>query len=340
VRSFIAHASSGDYVQAVALVTSRLHAGVPAEPIVADLLARALDQVGEGWQKDELSVASEHLVSGAAEAALQALASEVPAPPGGVPVISACAEGDFHATAAHMFAQILRFRGVGTDFLGASTTAAHVAESLEGHRRAALVVSCHMAMFLPGTISLVNAGHAAGVPVLVGGRAFGYGAELALRLGADGWAPDADEAVEILGSWQRKRPSVSAVPIRPDRAATELSHRAAQLTTVVLAELVGRSPLSGFDARRLDQAREYLGCVVRSIATAQLVDDARVLLDFLDWLAEVLDARHIPRDVLVDGVGSLVPLLHAVSAEAGRLGELGLEHLSAAPGPSQGRAPT
>jgi methylmalonyl-CoA mutase cobalamin-binding subunit len=273
------------------------------------------------------------LVSGAAEAALHALAGKAPASVTGAPVIVACAEGDFHATAAHMFARILRCRGTGSDFLGASTTAEHVAESLEQEQpNVALVVSCNMAMFFPGVINLVNAGHAADVPVLVGGRAFKYGSEHARRLGADGWAADVDGAVEILGPWRRQKPSFSAEPILPGRATTELRHRTNELTATVLDDLFERLPiLLGFRSRRLEQAREYLAYVVRYVAAAQMVDDARVLVDFLDWLGEVLDARNIPRELLVEGVRSLVPLLDAVNAEAGRIGEAGLGHLAAEP---------
>jgi hypothetical protein len=183
------------------------------------------------------------------------------------------------------------------------------------------------------TRRLVNAGHAAGVPVLVGGRAFKYGTEHALRAGADGWAADVDGAAEILGSWRRQKPSFfSAVTILPGRATTELRHRSNDLSTTVLDDLFERLPiLAGFSARRLEQAREYLAYVVRYVAAAQMVDDDRVLVDFLDWLGQVLDARNIPRELLVEGVRSLVPLLDAVSAEAGRIGEAGLSHIGAAP---------
>ncbi len=138
---------------------------------------------------------------------------------------------------------------------------------------------------------------------------------------------------QILGSWRRQKPSFfSAVTILPGRATTELRHRSNDLSTTVLDDLFERLPiLAGFSARRLEQAREYLAYVVRYVAAAQMVDDDRVLVDFLDWLGQVLDARNIPRELLVEGVRSLVPLLDAVSAEAGRIGEAGLSHIGAAP---------
>jgi methanogenic corrinoid protein MtbC1 len=65
VESFIDRALTGDYTQAVQMVISRLDVGIPEEPIITDLLAAALRQVGDRWQREELSVASEHLVRGA-----------------------------------------------------------------------------------------------------------------------------------------------------------------------------------------------------------------------------------------------------------------------------------
>jgi methanogenic corrinoid protein MtbC1 len=70
VESFIDRALTGGYTEAIQLVISRLDVGTPEEPIITNVLAAALRQVGDRWQRDELSVASEHLVSGAAEAAL------------------------------------------------------------------------------------------------------------------------------------------------------------------------------------------------------------------------------------------------------------------------------
>jgi len=126
---------------------------------------------------------------------------------------------------------------------------------------------------LPGAIRLVNAGHAAGIPVLVGGRAFKYGTEHALRVGADGWAADVDAAVEILGSWRRQKPSFSAVPILPGRATTELRHRSNELSTTVLDDLLDVYQYCRVLAPSARAGREYLSYVVRYVAAAQMVDD-------------------------------------------------------------------
>jgi methanogenic corrinoid protein MtbC1 len=323
VEAFIGHALAGAHDQAVALALSQLDDAVPEELVITELLAPALRQVGERWQANELSVADEHLVTSAAEASLYALANEARPETGGSPVAVACAEGDWHAVAAHMFAEVLRSRGLATTFLGASTPAEHVTRFLERHRHGALVVSCNLAIFFPGVAALVDAAHVVGVPVLAGGRALRTN-QCAHLLGADGWAPDAGSSIEVLASWHQRTPPVRTTPARLDAAAIELDLRADELGAAAFIDLSKHfRAMSSYSMRQLAQTRQDLVYIVRFVAAAQLVNDSSVLTEFLEWLAYVLSARRVPRSALVAGLEALAPLLRQVSPQAGELAEVG-----------------
>jgi methanogenic corrinoid protein MtbC1 len=329
VEDFIDYALAGAANQAAELAIAQLDAGVPGDVVIADLLVPAQRHVGELWYRNELSVADEHLVTNATTSALYALAREAGPETGGDLVVVACAEGDWHAVAAQMFAGALRSRGLRTTFLGASTPAEHVARFLERQRPAALAVSCSLPLHFSGVARLADAAHGAGVPVLTGGRALQSGPRRAQLLGADGWATDVDGAIELLRSWRLRAPSIRTTATSLNMAALELDVRAGELAGAAFDGLAERFPaMASYDARQLTRTRESLVYIVQFVAAAQLVDDVGVLTEFLAWLVGLLGVRGVQRHAVVASLGLLSPLLDQVSADAGSLGNAGLRYLA------------
>lgn len=329
VSTFLDLALLGQSRDAVAITLELLDAGVPEDEVIGDLLAAAQRQVGEGWQQNLLSVADEHLATGAAESALHALAAATPAPAETGLVVVACAEGDWHAVAAHMIAEQLRARGVPVAFLGASTPADHVASFVARHRPAALAVSCNLPLFYSGVARLADAAHASGVPVLAGGRALRAGGARAGRLGADGSADDVNDAVATLAAWGQQPPAVLECATVLDADGLELQARADELGASAFHDLADRFPaMSGYDDRQIARAGEDLVFIVRFVAAAQLVDDDLVLTEFLDWLTDLLAARGVPAAAVAAGLEVLQPRLAGVSPAAGMLGDRGIRHLA------------
>jgi methanogenic corrinoid protein MtbC1 len=329
VDGFLDSAVVGDTRRAVRLALDLLDQGVPEDVVISGLLAGAQRSVGDRWHRNTATVADEHLATGAAESALHALASAMPRHSHGGLVVVACAEGDWHAIAAHMFSEQLRSRGVNVAFLGASTPVEHVASFLERHRPDALAVSCNLPLFFRGVARLTAAAHDLGVPVLAGGRALGTSPSRALLLGADGWAPDVDDAMSILEGWRSTEFRPDSAPIQLDPIALALDANAERLADAAFDDLVQRfPPMADYDQRSLDRTREDLAFIVRFVAAAQLVDDESVLTTFLDWLDVLLESRGVPTRAIVGGLESLQPLLDAAGDEPGRLGRLGVSFLT------------
>ncbi len=327
--AFLDLALVGNARQATRVALELLDSGVPEDVVIADLLAAAQRQVGDRWQRDELGVADEHIATGVSQTALYALADAAASPSVTGLVVVACAEGDWHALPAHMFAEQLRANGVTVAYLGASTPADQVARFLGRHRPEALAVSCSLPLFFEGVARLADVAHRVGVPVLVGGRALEDRPAAALRLGADGAADNIADALEILNRWRDKDTPVSVDPVQLPPDAVHLGSRALELADGAFDDLARRfTAISTYDTTQLTRTREDLAFIVRFIAAAQLVDDPVVFTDFLDWLAQLLDARGVPMAALAAGLQSLQPLLSLVSLGAGRLGDIGLRHLT------------
>ena len=329
VGAFLDLALVGNARQATSVALELLDSGVPEDVVIADLLAAAQRQVGDRWHRDELGVADEHIATGVSETALYALADAAASPIATGLVVVACAEGDWHALAAHMFAEQLRANGVTVAFLGASTPADQVARFLGRHHPEALAVSCNLPLFFEGVARLADVAHRVGVPVLVGGRALDGHPGAPLRLGADGAADNIADALEILTCWRENDTPVSVDPVQLAPEAVELESRAVELADDAFDDLARRfTAISTYDTTQLTRTREDLAFIVRFIAAAQLVDDPVVFTDFLDWQAQLLAARGVPSAALVAGLQSLQPLLSLVSVGAGRLGDMGLRHFA------------
>jgi diguanylate cyclase (GGDEF)-like protein len=212
LQPYLADAVLGQRQSAIRLAFDLLDKRVHSDAIVEGLLAAGQREVGDRWQRNELSAADEHLATGVAAAALDALSGEAGVRSERGLTVVTCAEGDWHSLAAQMFGEALRTHGIGVMVLGASTPPDAVADFLARSGGDSLAISCSLPVFFHGAARVADAAREQGVPVIMGGRAFGVDARLARRLGADAWAPDAEQAARILTSWADTPPDVDAEP--------------------------------------------------------------------------------------------------------------------------------
>jgi len=328
VEPYLDDALTGNRTGGVRLTLDLLDHHVPHEQIVVGLLAAAQREVGERWQRNELTPVHEHLASGVTAAALDALAGETSrVDVSGLTVVS-CSEGDWHSLAAQMFGESLRSHGFGVKVLGASTPVEAVSDFLGRSNCDAFAVSCSLPVHFPGAIRLIDVAHAHGIPAIVGGRAFGVDSRRAQHLGADAWAPSAHEAASILAGWRSSRPIVNPDPVPMDAVAAQLFAVADQLGGDAMQALTGFFPaMAAYDAIRITRTREDLVHIVQFIAASLASADDTVFLEFLTWLQDLLARRGVPTQALVAGLDALRPGVGQVDDGAGRLLDAGRELL-------------
>jgi methanogenic corrinoid protein MtbC1 len=312
VERFVGHLAVRDRRSAVRQALGWLDAGASVQDLVQDLLAPAQAEVGRRWETNQWSVADEHAATAITDAVLAALAWRIGAAEDQGHVVVTCAEGEWHSLPARMVAEMLRAHGWLVTFLGASTPAEHLRRFVDEVGAVGVVVSCSVPIFLGGALRSVQAVQSAGVPVLVGGRAFGPDDLRARRLGADGWAPDADGAAQLLGDWRGKQPAVGKRPAGTrDAEPLELEAARAELLEAAMSELFLRfPPLAGYSEGQLARTREDLGYILQFLEAALLTDDPRLFLDeFLPWLTGVLTSRGLHSGVVAVGLEALGAVL-------------------------------
>lgn len=313
LEQFLGHLASRDRIAAARQAFGLLEAGLTVQDLVLGLLGPAQAEVGRRWETNQWSVADEHAATAISDAVLAALAWQADTRDDQGQVVVTCAEGEWHSLPARMAAELLRLQGWQVTFLGASTPADHLRRFVAEVRPAGVLISCSVPIYLAGAHRSIQAAHAAQVPALVGGRAFGPDDLRARRLGADGWAPTAIAAAQFLTAWAQQPPQVDdrTSPDPSDREHLELAAERPQLVQAALNQLFLRfPPMAGYSRAQLERTSEDLGYILQFLEAALLTNDPRIFLaEFLPWLTRVLTARGLPAEVVPIGLEALEAVL-------------------------------
>jgi methanogenic corrinoid protein MtbC1 len=299
-KEYFDHLEHPDVRAGAAIVARLLDAGEPIATVVEEVLGPAQLEVGRRWQTNEWSVADEHAASAVTETALMVAAAMRTRgiDPACGAVVLACAPGEWHTIPLRMLSEVLAEAGFDCHFLGGSVPASHLRRYLDKVRPVALALACTSPVNLDGAAAAIVVAHAAGVPVLAGGRGFGSDDQRARMMGADGWTDKPAGAVELLTRWaeSRKGPELHAGHGVAD-ALNDVDLGA--IRGDVVARLLAQFPqLSGYTAEDWVRTRDDVDLTIGfALMAARLCDD-RIFTDFVAWLGGVHAARHVPPAVL------------------------------------------
>ncbi|MEU3464333.1 cobalamin-dependent protein [Streptomyces sp. NPDC006733] len=317
-QDFFTALADMDEYRATELVQRAADSGLTPQQILLQVIAPAQALVGEEWAAGRFTVAREHAATAISDRAIAALSRHRPAAVRGTRgrVTVACVDGEWHALPARLVAETLQLRGWHVDFLGAHVPTAHLIAHLHATGPDAVALSCSLATRLPAAHATITACQAAGVPVLVGGAAFGTDGSYAHLLGADAWAPDADSAAARLEepaplqlTYADDGDLFGALPHLADQEYTLLSRSRRQLTEQTMTGLRDTVPaMSAYTEQQREHTREDVGHIVDFLIAAVYVDRAQVLCDFLTWTSAILEARNVP-------ARSLLAALDIIAAE-------------------------
>ncbi|MEU5824765.1 cobalamin B12-binding domain-containing protein [Streptomyces sp. NPDC047803] len=301
---------------ATGLVLRMLDEGVHAESVLLDVIAVVQGRVGEEWAGNRLSVAQEHAATAINDRAVTAVSmhcgAHTAATRGRITV--ACVDGEWHALPARLLAEVLKLRGWRVDYLGAQVPTPHLISHLHNTRADAVALSSSIATRLPTAHAVITACQAIGVPVIVGGAAFGPEGRYAKLMGADAWAPNARAAAERLISSPLRPPlpdhqQLNDLPHLADQEFTMVTRASATLVQTVFAELENSFPaMRDYDDAQRERTAEDLAHIVEFLATALYLDDDELFTWFTTWTAEILRARGVPAH-------SLLPALDLLTRE-------------------------
>jgi MerR family transcriptional regulator, light-induced transcriptional regulator len=301
---YLARLEASDETGAVVVALAALDGGHDAEAVLLDVVAEAQREVGERWAAGSWTVVQEHVATHISERVVAAVSRHRPAPaPTGIGRIAvACLDGEWHGLPARLLAEVLAHHGWEVAFLGSSVPASQVAVHLNTEGPDVVAVSSSLASRLPAARRMVEACRASGTPILAGGPAFGPDGRWARAVGADGWAPDARAAAELLAGPELGGDD-SGVTV--DDASREeqafLFACRAELVAGVGSRLRNEPPG--------EELADDLGHLVDFLAAAVYVGDPTLLARFLHWISSVTVARGLTADEAGPAIEELVARL-------------------------------
>jgi methanogenic corrinoid protein MtbC1 len=165
------------------------------------LLAPSLREIGARWERGNASVAQEHLATELVISIMSTLVARLD----GRPIVAHLAvlagtDGELHAIGLRMVNDFLEADGWEVQYLGALTPGPDLERYVRAVEPDVVGLSTTLTTHLPATRAIVAALKRLPTPpfVLVGGQAYGGNSAVALSLGADAFAADAQEASRIL----------------------------------------------------------------------------------------------------------------------------------------------
>lgn len=304
VTDYLHAVRHGERSDAIAIAVGLLAIGVNPETIITDLLARAMREIGLGWQEGTWSIALEHRASTITESVLQTLTDTALLAPGAVPeesrgrAVVACSEGEWHTLPGRMAAELLRLRGADVSFIGPSVPGGELAAMLDYDPPVAVAITCSMPMSLTGTWRTISSLRALGMTILCGGRGFGPEGRWGLALGADIWAVDFATGADLLLDALAAPAPPPRAPVGAPDVVEEIRILQRQHEILVEAALaISDWPDPGDSDPALRSAREDLSSTLRVVAAATLVGDPAIVVDHAEWYSFLSAARGRPRSL-------------------------------------------
>lgn len=199
-REYFRTVLRGTRMEAMEIINRAIDEGVTIDNIYLEVFQRSLREVGRLWQIKKLTVAEEHYFTAATQLIMSNLYPKIfTGAKKDVKLVAACIGNELHEIGIRMVADFFEMNGWNTFYYGANTPIPSLINMVDELRPELLALS---ATLLPhvehiekiiGNIRESNKG----VKVLVGGYPFNVDKELWQKIGADGSAGDAREALVV-----------------------------------------------------------------------------------------------------------------------------------------------
>jgi methanogenic corrinoid protein MtbC1 len=164
--------------ECVAILEELVKTNISIEDIYTQLFQRSLYQVGEYWELNKISVATEHMATAITENLMIRLQPKIfSTQRTGKKAVIACVANEYHQVGAKMVADIFEMNGWDGYFIGANTPLRELIRFLESKNPDLVGLSLSIFFNLPelkNTVAKIRE-RFPNMPIMVGGQAFRWG---------------------------------------------------------------------------------------------------------------------------------------------------------------------
>ncbi|MEO8452110.1 MAG: cobalamin-dependent protein [Gemmatimonadota bacterium] len=184
------------------IVLDAVERTMSVQDIYLRIFQRAQYEIGRLWQTNMINVAQEHYCTAATQLIMSQLYPRIfSREKTGGTLVATCVSGDLHELGIRMIADFFELAGWDTYYLGASTPASSVVQTVIDRGADLLAVSATITYHVAQVEALVGVVRATpacnGVRILVGGYPFNLSPDLWKTVGADGYARDAETVIAV-----------------------------------------------------------------------------------------------------------------------------------------------
>lgn len=183
------------------MILQAVQAGTNIKDLYLHVFQPTQWEIGRLWQLNQISVAQEHFCTAATQMIMSQLYPYIfSGEPKNKRIVVACVGGELHEIGARMVADFFEMSGWDTCYLGANTPGGDLQRTVNERRPDVVALSATMTFHVSRVAQIIQEmrqGLDRPVRILVGGYPFNLSGELWQRVGADGYAADAESAVYV-----------------------------------------------------------------------------------------------------------------------------------------------
>ena len=193
----------GNREYALKLILNQVKAGVPVKEMYVQVFQPVQYEIGRLWQTNKISVAQEHYCTGATQLVMSQLYPYLfSGEKKSRKMVMTCVPGELHEMGARMVTDFFEMSGWDTYYLGANMPSESVVKYIIETKPQCLAISATMTFHVSAVEELIRLIRTApGIPsdlkILVGGYPFKVAEGLWKNVGADGYAQNATDAIEL-----------------------------------------------------------------------------------------------------------------------------------------------
>lgn len=159
-------------------------------------------ETGRLWQMSKITVAQEHFITAATQMIMAHLYPYLFSNTNrGNGIVVSCINGELHEIGARMVADLFEMEGWNSYYFGANTPQSSLISALSIYKPAVLAISATMTFNISAVTELIQSikskPETKDIKILVGGYPFKLAENLWHRIGADGFAEDAVQAISL-----------------------------------------------------------------------------------------------------------------------------------------------
>lgn len=184
------------------LILDAVAQGVSVKDIYLHVFQPCQYEIGRLWQMNQISVAQEHYCTAVTQLVMSQLYGYMfNTPRNGYCLVATCIGSELHEIGMRMVADFFEMEGWDTYYLGSNTPSASIIRTLTEREADILAISATMTFHIKLVEDLIKQVRAIDsdgqIKILTGGYPFNIETELWRRIGADGYAANAEQAIAV-----------------------------------------------------------------------------------------------------------------------------------------------